>query len=406
MFRASLRLCLVGILLVTTSGCWDRQEVDKLAIVTGLGIDLISGPEPYLITAQVVSTGSQKTMQESGQPKPFVTTFAQGKTISEAIHNFSKESPRKMFFAHNNIVVMGEKLAEKGIQDFMDFLDRSPQFRRNAWLFVTPKTAKEVLQTQCDIQKYAAIGLKEMIYERYHPASNKMQRKDTMSRIYGRSSAAIALKIDIMNTNDLEQQKLKKAGNVIQDPKKQASEGKDQLRISGFSVFNTEKFVGYLNDEETQGMLWFINEHKDFPIRLSCPSTEQKYIVFLLNQTALNMDPVMNEEPLQMNIAVKDNAIVSENNCPELSVFNPEDKKDLEQKLNEAVKEQMFLSLKKVQHMGTDVLHFADNFYQQDPVKWKTIVQSYNEQFAKTQVTIQVRSEIRLTGMTSEGAMH
>ncbi|MFC5449929.1 Ger(x)C family spore germination protein [Paenibacillus aestuarii] len=402
MFRALLRLCLAGILLVTTSGCWDRQEVDKLAIVTGLGIDLINDPEPYLITAQVVSPASQKNMQESAQSKPFVTTLAQGKTISEAVENFTKESPRKMFFAHNNVIVMGEKLAQTDILDFMDFLDRSPQFRRNAWLIVTPKTAKEVLQTQCDIQKYAAIGLKEMIYERFHPFSNKMQRKDTMSRLEGLSSAALALKIDIVNTDQLGTQKLKKTGNAFQNPTKQASEGREQLRLSGFSVFKNYKFIGYLNDEETLGVLWYLNEHKGYPIRISCPSTEQKYMVFLLHQTSLDLKPVIDQEHLQMKVAVKTNATVSENNCQEISMFDRENREKLEQELNKAIKEQMLASLIKVQRWGSDVLHFADEFYQSSPAKWKTIAPSYGEHFAKAKVTIDVRSEIRLSGMTSE----
>lgn len=403
MFKAVIRIYLIFLCLFTTTGCWDRQEVDKLAIVTGLGIDLISGPEPYLITAQVVSPSSQINIQGAGQSEPFVATMAQGKTISEAIQNFSKESPKKMFFAHNNIIVLGEKLAQIGIQDFMDFLDRSPQFRRNSWLIVTPKTAKEVLQTQCDNQKYAGIGLKEMIYERYHPFSNKMQRKDTMSRLEGLSSSALALKIDIVNTNQIVQQKLKNAANSIQDPNKQDQKGKEQLQISGFSVFNKDKFVGYLNDVETQGLLWFLGQHKGYSIRLSCPSSEQKYIVFLLNQTSKVLKPVMNQEPLQMKIEVKSNATVSENNCPELSLFDPEDIIGLEKQIDEAVKQQMMKSLDKVRGLGTDVLHFADAFYQENPAKWKTIAHSYAKQFSEIQVNIKAKSEIRLSGMTSEG---
>ncbi|REE87471.1 spore germination protein KC [Paenibacillus taihuensis] len=397
----AIRISLVFLCLFTTSGCWDRQEVDKLAIVTGLGIDLISGPEPYLITAQVVSPASQTNIQESS--KPFVTTLAHGKTISEAIHNFSKESPRKMFFAHNNIVVMSEKLARSGIQDFLDFLDRSPQFRRNAWLIVTPRTAKEVLQTQCDIQKYAAIGLKEMIYERYHPFSNKMQRKDTMSRLEGLSSAALALKIDIKNTDRIEQQKLEEAGNPVHNSSQQASQEKDQLQISGFSILNKYKFAGYLNDFETQGLLWFLGQHKGYPIRLPCPTSEQKYVVFLLNQKSKHFKPVMDQEPLQMIVKVSNNATMAENNCSELSLFNAKDKENLEKKLNEAVKQQMMVSLEKVQRSESDVLHFADAFYRKNPAQWKKIRDGYGKKFSETKVTITVKSEIRLSGMTSEG---
>ncbi|KQX64683.1 MULTISPECIES: Ger(x)C family spore germination protein [unclassified Paenibacillus] len=401
MTRIALRLSYMFIILLMIAGCWDRQEVDKLAIVIGLGIDVISGPEPFLITAQVVSPSTQKSGQDGGQDNPFVI-LAQGKTISEAIRNFSKDTPRKMFFAHNNIIVIGEKLAKTGIQDFMDFLDRSPQFRRNAWLMVTPKTAKEVLQSKCDLQKYSAIGMKEMIYERYHPFSNKMQRKDTMSRLEGPSAAALALKVDILDENQLESKKLKEAGNTVQNLDKNSITIMKQLRISGLSVFNKDKFAGYLNDAESQGLLWFLGEHKEYPIRLSCPNSEQKYIVFLLNQTNKKLKPVLDHQQLGMKVEIGNNAIVSENNCPDLSLFNQQDKTKLEQQLNLAVKKQMMQSLDRVKELGTDVVHFADAFYQENPAEWQMLAHSYEKRFSEIQVTVDVKSRIRLTGMTSE----
>lgn len=63
-------LCILLIIsLIPLSGCWSRKELNDLALVMALGIDLV--PEGYAVTVQVMNpgeSGNQKGGASGGCP--------------------------------------------------------------------------------------------------------------------------------------------------------------------------------------------------------------------------------------------------------------------------------------------------------------------------------------------------
>ncbi|MDD4753103.1 MAG: Ger(x)C family spore germination protein, partial [Desulfitobacteriaceae bacterium] len=110
--------------------CWDRQELDTLAIVLGLGIDKAVTPEEIEMTAQIVKPGEINGSSEGqGQSNCFINLTATGDTSFRTVRNFTFQSSRKFLWSHNNIIIFGEDLAKEGLEKYIDLFMRDSEAR-------------------------------------------------------------------------------------------------------------------------------------------------------------------------------------------------------------------------------------------------------------------------------------
>lgn len=126
------------LLMLLLSGCWDRTEVNDLAIITGAGLDLTDDNQLEL-SVKIYITSAASSQQQSGQQSQSsgsvgmsVVRSATGVTISDAVSNLQQTLTRKMFWGHNEVFLFGKALAENGIDKPMDFLTRHMQLYERA----------------------------------------------------------------------------------------------------------------------------------------------------------------------------------------------------------------------------------------------------------------------------------
>ncbi|HWO96477.1 MAG TPA: Ger(x)C family spore germination protein, partial [Bacillus sp. (in: firmicutes)] len=124
------------------SGCWDRVELNDLAIVTAAAIDK-KGENEIELSIQVFipktlsSGGGQGGGGGSGGGTMTLVTSKKGANLADALSKLQSEIPRKVFWGQCKVFIFGEKLAKEGIQEQMDFLLRHPQPRERAYMFVS-----------------------------------------------------------------------------------------------------------------------------------------------------------------------------------------------------------------------------------------------------------------------------
>ncbi|HWI53988.1 MAG TPA: Ger(x)C family spore germination protein, partial [Symbiobacteriaceae bacterium] len=127
-----LLLPLLGALLLLT-GCWSRVEVNDLAIVSLVGIDRTPEGEIELWINVVVPAragGAPGAGAPTGQPgNPFIMLNARGKTILHAATRLQRQLPRRLFWAHARVILLGERLARDGSLPAVDFLTRHRELR-------------------------------------------------------------------------------------------------------------------------------------------------------------------------------------------------------------------------------------------------------------------------------------
>lgn len=112
--------------LLLLSGCWERKEVNDIAIVTATGVDLLDDESirvtvllavPRLIGTTSAQGGGESKLESSAG----WIVSEQGKTVMDAFTGLQDKLPRKLFLSHNRTIVVGEKLARNGIFPLLDF---------------------------------------------------------------------------------------------------------------------------------------------------------------------------------------------------------------------------------------------------------------------------------------------
>lgn len=155
MKRLACMLCTLSLLGFVLSGCWDRHELNDLAITVGMGFDK-SGDE-YLVTAQIVNPNEVASKKGAGYSTPITTLSARGISTLEAARKLTTSAPRKLFASHLRIIVIGEELAREGVAKVLDGITRDHEIRSDFYIIVARgTTAAKVLQVLTPIERIPA----------------------------------------------------------------------------------------------------------------------------------------------------------------------------------------------------------------------------------------------------------
>ncbi|MDF2671248.1 MAG: grkc, partial [Paenibacillus sp.] len=119
--------CSVLLTLLTSTGCWDRKEVNDLAIVMATAIDQLDNDRVELSIQIFIprSTGGAQELSSSGKSqsgsKSTMVHSASGTTVADAMSHLQAKLSRRLFWGHAEVFVFGEARARKGISDDMDY---------------------------------------------------------------------------------------------------------------------------------------------------------------------------------------------------------------------------------------------------------------------------------------------
>ncbi len=229
------------------TGCWDRVEVNDLAIVTGTAIDK-KGDEIEL-TIQIfipkAAGGSEDQSGGGGSDNITVTTSQTGENIADALSKLQGKLSREVFWSQCKIFIFSEELAKEGIREQMDFLLRHPEPRERTFVYISEGKAKEILDVVPRLETYSSEVLREV--------SNKL----------------IGMQVTIQDVDEM----LTDITDAVAIPyvrikSEKHTEGKDTKfpHIDGTAIFHRDKMIGTITESETRGILWLRDEIKGYTV--------------------------------------------------------------------------------------------------------------------------------------------
>lgn len=227
---------------VFLSGCWDEREINELGLVMAVGIDKPKGSEMFTVTAQIAkptSAASQGGKGGAGADQAVWIGSAEGKTLFEAIRNLAKFSTRRVMWAHNNIIIIGQSLAEQDITPVVDFFTHNPELRMKTWVAVSQGPAKPYVAAKTGIENIPGLGLAQLF--RYHDLPAESVASDMLHLFSDFKSESRQPLVSAI--------RMKKEAN--------GGGGSDsQVELSGAAVFKGSKMLGFISPEETNGLAW------------------------------------------------------------------------------------------------------------------------------------------------------
>ncbi len=181
------------------SGCWDRTEVNNLAIITAVGLDWTEDRQLELsVKIYLTSPSSSQQMggfsADSGGTGLSIVRSVKGLTMAASVAQLQQVLTRKVFWGQAEVLIIGERLAKEGLAEPMEFFTRHPSPRERIQVFISKGSAKDVLQLDPPIERSIAKGLRSMAESRI---GLNITMKDLMQMMAGRARAAVIPLVEI-----------------------------------------------------------------------------------------------------------------------------------------------------------------------------------------------------------------
>ncbi len=379
--KYKIKAIFLAVIIILTSvvqtGCWNRRELNTIAIVMGVGIDKGKENNEIEMTAQIVDTSNTKSGSgESGNSSAYINISGRGKSVISIFRNFTHEISRKPYISHNQMIIFGNDYAKEGINSSIDFFMRAREARLTVNVFVAKNDAKDIFEADPNL---ATIPVSDV--------ANRVQvQKET-------STTAVLTVMDLMICLD---SKTRCAVAPIVDLKD--SEDKKIAIISGGAVFKGDKVVGELDKTETRGYLWITDKVKSGIIDIDVEN-EQMAIEIVNSETKTS--PKINEDgTVSVTIKIKESGNISSFTGKE-NLAAVDKLTDVENITAEYIKAEVKSAIDKAIELNADIFGIGDMLYKQSPKKWKDLENNWDETFKNIDYTIEVDSTITSAGRLS-----
>lgn len=373
--RKQLLYMIFFIFSILLFGCWDREELNDIALVLSMGFDYIN-EETIQVSVEVELPGSVPSgPNATGDEQATFVHSASGRTVAEALGILQHSFSRRLFLSHNRVIVFGEEYARKyGIGDEIEFVNSFPESRLRSLLYVTDLQAKQLLANVSQLQGSTAKVLANLSDIGVVPT---VTLKDAMMDHYVKDLQIYIPLVTISKdtTGDLE--------------------GKHQIIHSGSAIFKDKYMVDKLDLQLTDGLLWLINKIELGTLTIQPIEAENEYISTLLIGGSTRLIPSI--ENGRWRITVK---VISEHdviqNTSNLDLTRLENLHSIEDQLQEELIRQMKETLQKVQHeLKSDVIGFSNIFHKRYPKEWREKHEQWETFFPEIEVEYDVKVYIR-----------
>lgn len=394
--RWCLFLVVLLIHITILSGCWSKKELTDLAFVIAVGLDKTEDGK-YVETFQVVNPGNVAGATQRGGGSggiPVTLYTATGDNLVEASRIGSKKISRRVYYAHTNLVVIGEKLAKEGIMDVFDAIERNPQFRTTATVIVArEQTAEELLSVLTPIDKI--------------PASQIIKTLQTTEKIWGENldvhageiieTLSLAGKEVVMSSFRLEGNK--KTGK--QQKNVQSIEPYAKLRADELAVFKKGELIGWISGEDARGVLWVLNKIRQTALSVDWEQKKEA-VVYKVMRAKTKVIAQMNKGTPVISVFIEAEGDVGETLVP-LDLTNPTQIAKLEKKIQKEIQKEIQKAIQRVQQEKSDIFGFGEVIHRSYPDEWKQMKKTWNERyFPRLQVKVKVDAFVRRTGLRNK----
>lgn len=374
-----------------TTGCWDRRELNDLAIVLGWGMDL-KKDGTYEGSAQIAipsklgsSSGGGGGGASAGEG--YLLETATGKSASDLSQDMQLKLSRTIFASHRRVIVMGEELAKHGLANITDEFSRNPEVRMRTDLFIVRgTTARKFLSIPYKLENIPAMAPLKIHETAGGTVSTTF--KQFLVEANAEGSCATLPIIEISHSGA------------------EANGGQEQrsntFKITGRAVFDLYlNMIGTLSPPEARDRFWVRGELKVNTLTVYVP--EGKGTVSLLGRKYKSkITSFLQGNKVKFIVTLSGKGVIKENNT-NLDLKNPRYLKVIEQAINKNVEKHVYQTISHVQKdYKADVFGFGDALHRKYPKEWKKIKDNWTDKFAEA--TVVVNSDVTVEQVGSTGA--
>lgn len=381
-------------MFMITTGCWSRRELNDLSIVTGVAID--KHDHQFRVSVQVVDPAAVASKQGAGDRSPVSVYDATGDTIFEAIRKMTTLTPRKLYFSHLRIFVLGEDLAKDGIRNTLDLLDRDHEVRTDFYIVVARGIkAKDIISVLTPLEKNPATKLYTSlkVSEKAWAPTVSVQLDELISAIMSDGKQPVLTGIQIKG--DLDIGKSKENVNVIDTPA--------NLQYQGIAVFKNDRLIGWLNEDESKGFSDLTDRLNSTVIEIACGKSGKMAVEIIRSKSKLK--GIVKDGKPEVEVTIRSEANVADVEC-EVDLSKTETIYKLEKEVEKTIKSNVERTVSKAKKLKSDIIGFGEAIHRANPDYWKKAKKEWDQQFPSLPVHFKIEVKIRGLGTTGDSFLN
>lgn len=352
------------------SGCWDYREVDNMYIVGGIAIDQGMDGHKYHLTFELLDlSGGVQNGSIRGK-----LIESDGDTIADAVGAATKRAEKALYFSDCKVVIFSKDVAANGMTPVLDWLNRDPQPRFTVQLLISQDaTAGDIFKNNNSGQQVVSFNISSITEEsytswgRYFPV--KLHDADSILLGQGKSLTMPCVQID-RETNS------------------------KQVELSGTAVFQGDKYIGMLNEKQSQFSLFAADKNQG-GILLTGETPESTEISLRIQKCSTTVTPVIQGNQISMNLNIKMQAYFDEENTSQ-NLLNRYGVNVIESYAENTLNKNVADTIRAVQKdFDSDIFGFGRKVYDKNPKIWQKVRPEWNQYFRSLKCN--VTSEVNLT---------
>ena len=376
------KILIVFILIFLTTGCWNYNELNSLAITTAMAID--KKDNKYEVSILIANSRNKQSSSENGESQTVVYS-ATGDTIADAMKNIDLENPRQTYIGHLTALIINEEVAKEGLIDVLDLLLRNSESTKRFFVAIARENkAKDILKIVSPLESFPA---------------------QTISTNIKTSSESQAVSVSVIYSDFIKTMLAKGIEPVLPTIKVEGNEEKGaknsnleqtdpmgQLKLDTVAIFNKDKLIGYATKDESRGINLALNKIDAMIIKYKC---KKNYLVAEISGVTSKIDVKINNN-IEPSIKIKASGDIIENNC-DIDLTNPDVIDDVEKDVEKQIKNLVKKGIKYIQSEKVDSIGIGNLVYKQNPNYYKKI-DDWNNYFSNLDVNIKVDANINSKG--------
>lgn len=368
--------------LVLLTGCWDRTELNELAIVLASGSDW-SEDGQYELSDQIVVPAQLSSSQTSsgGQGKGYLVVWDQGHDLLDAAQKLQSRLARKIFLGHRRAIFFGERLAKHGLSHVMDEYTRNPDLRLRGDIFlVRDGTARAALLASHSFERVPALADVKALKTTGGPSDVTL--RDFLI------AASSETSIPTMQVIEL-------GGSESDDPAQ-----KGDRKISGTAFFDKHlRLMGFLPLKEAILRQWLIGGLSHQFVTSLIPKGGG-YVTLDAIHLHSSMQPVLHGSQLTFYVTLEGQGTVRENET-NLDLTQSQNLRLIETYLNRDTAQSAERLIEKMQtRYQADIFGFDQSVHRKYPQAWKTLRKDWPSLFASARVVVNAKLIVKRGGLT------
>ncbi len=392
-------LLMLIVLAELLTGCWDSREVEELGIISGIAVDLTEDGRMrtvfQFVNTAVLSKGSSGRGLEF--EKAYRNVAIDADNLFDAMKQLSLQTTVRRFFAQTEILLVSENFAQsRGMAELIDYFLRDPQIRPNTWVVITQDDVAELMDIGGRINPVPTYLLADLLKQHALVSSYAPLRLGEFNRIMqSPSSHPFTACVEVAPNHALPAENGHGINNgmVPEQPKLMA--------VTGTAVFRKDKMAGWLDQQQSRGLLWLRGEVKNGQIKFPIPGREDKTMSVEILEARSKLEPRIENGQFVMEVKIKVSSAVEQ-----MTAYYPLDEseslKELEEAQSQAVAAEIQSALDKAQKQyQLDIFGFGEAVHRSHPEEWQQIKDNWSDIFPGVQVRLEIHSTIRHTNLTS-----